>query len=133
MAAIVWTDVTDLAPELSTIPLGGQTAILALVNDYLDPDTWGGEDAPKLHSGRCYLAAHLATLGKRKGKSGSVSSEAAGGLSRSYAMPAMLSTSTLQLTSYGAMYILLAKSTVARAGLSLNGGAKVPTDTGWDG
>ena len=133
MAAIVWTDVTDLAPELSSTPLGAQTAILALVNGFLDVATWGGETSDKLHSGRCYLAAHLATLGRRKGKSGTVSAEAAGGLSRSYAMPAMLSTSTLQLTSYGALYIFLAKSTVARAGISLNGGAQVPTDTGWDG
>lgn len=132
MAAITWTDVTDVAKELTTVSVGAQTAILLLVNDFLDVGTWGGEDSQKLKMGRVFLAAHIATLSaKRKGKAGTVSSEAAGGLSRSY--QSLATATALSLTSYGDLYTMLAKSTAARAGLSLAGGAATPSDPGWGG
>lgn len=131
MAAITWTDVTNVAPELSTIAVAQQTALLLLVNDYLDPNTWEGEGSQKLTSGRAYLAAHLATLGKRKGVNGMLTAEAGGGLSRSYGM--LTNPTMYSLTTYGEIFAMLAKSTVARAGFSLANGAMVPSDPGWDG
>jgi hypothetical protein len=131
VAAITWTDVTNVAPELSTIASTVQTALLLLVNDYLDPDTWGGEDSQKLLSGRAYLAAHLATLGKRKGVNGQLTAEAGGGLSRSYGM--LTNPTMYSMTTYGEIFAMLAKTTVARVGFSLAAGAQVPSDPGWDG
>lgn len=139
MAAIAWEDVQSIAPELAgdvVAPIA-QEAILAVANTLLDVPTWGGEDSPKLRAGRIYYAAHLATLGRRKGRTGMVSSEGAGGLTRAYSNPLLGYKSSLILTSYGVMYMGLAKTTAARAGLVISAGSSGngagPTDPGWDG
>lgn len=138
MASIIWEDVAGIAPELggSKLSLIAQDMILQLANTYLAVDVWGGEASPKLKMGRAYFAAHLATMQLRRGIPGSVASSAAGGLSRSYAMPQLSLKTTMQLTSYGILYIQLAKTTAARAGFSLglvSPTAGVPVDPGWDG
>lgn len=96
---INWSNVTDIAPELATLPVGSQTAILAQVALQMNPDVWGS----KLDMGAAWLAAHMATVGpRRKGVGGPVQSESAGNVSRSYA--AIATTSSLAATSYGQEY-----------------------------
>ena len=66
MSDITWSDVTTLpnAPAaFASVSMDGQTAILALVNDYLDVSQFDGEDGPTVHLARCYLAAHYASIG----------------------------------------------------------------------
>ncbi len=135
MAAITWEDVQSVAPELAgdVVQPIAQEAILAVANSQLDPTTWGGETSDKLRAGRIYYAAHLATLGRLRGRAGMVSSESAGGLSRSYANPLLGYKTTLVLTSYGILYMGLAKTTAARAGITLGTGGLGPSDPGWDG
>lgn len=132
MAAIAWTDVTGVAPELSTVPVAGQNAILAVANTILNVLNWGGETSPKLFLARCYYAAHLGTLHMRVGVAGAVASEAAGGLSVGYQNPMLGLHTPLQLTAYGMAYLSLARSTAARAGMVINGGGS-PQGGGWGG
>jgi len=118
MAAINWTDVLAIAPELTRVPQAGQVAILDVVNCLLDVDNWGGDDCPKLALARAYYAAHLGAMTLRQGNPGIVSSSAVGGMSRGYTLPNLGTFSVLQLTSYGLMFLQLAKTTPARAGFS---------------
>lgn len=131
MASVTWTDVTDLAPELVAVGVNARIAILAVANTALDVVNWGGEDSSKLHLARCYYAAHFATLGMRKGKAGTIQSESAGGLSKSYANPMFQTTTMLQTTPYGQMYIALVKTTAARIGTTT--GTMKPSGSGWGG
>jgi Protein of unknown function (DUF4054) len=134
MSAIVWADVLGIAPELAAITISGQTAILALANSVLDTTVWGGEDSPQLRMGRLNYAAHFASMSMRRGDGGATTSSSAGGLSVAYANTDFGSHSTLQTTSYGQMYMALARSRgMARAGLSLAGIPGYPVDPGWDG
>lgn len=107
MAAITWSDVSLLAPELSTVAAGAQTLILAYVNDVHDVDAidGDGEDGYRTKLARIYLAAHLATkIGTGAGGAGAVTSESVGGLSRSYAVAAS-SGAELETTGYGTAYL----------------------------
>lgn len=97
---ISWTDVTDIATELSTVATGTQNAILAQVALQLDADEW----AELYDVGCVYLAAHLATLAARRGAAGSIQSESAGAVSRSYANSVSAGSSQLGSTSYGIEY-----------------------------
>lgn len=62
MAAITWTQVVLIAPELAEVETDAQTLILEYVNEELDPDDWGGESSVRLKRGRIYLAAHCGAL-----------------------------------------------------------------------
>jgi hypothetical protein len=95
---ITWSDVTDIASELSTVATDTQNAILAQVALQLDEDEW----AELYDVGCVYLAAHLATVIARRGSGGAVTSESAGVVSRSYA--AASNSSQLSSTSYGVEY-----------------------------
>lgn len=79
--AITWTNVTDIAPELSVIVSATRTAILAQVNVELSVSVWG----TLIDIGRAWLAAHIATGILRRGTGGQVTSETVGSVSRSYA------------------------------------------------
>src|SRR5688500_9353808 len=99
--AIVWQDVVNIAPELSTLPLASQTAILADVALQMNADAWGS----KLDLGSKWLAAHLATVGpRRSGVGGPVVSESVGSVSRAYAASVAAGASQLGSTSYGLEY-----------------------------
>lgn len=112
--AIVWADVTAIAPELSTVGASTQTAILAYANAELDAATWGG----RLERGRAYLAAHLATLSRRAGSGGAVVSESVGDVSRAYSTGDALA-SDLEATAYGKEFRRLIKTLpLARFGVS---------------
>ena len=96
--AITCTDVTNMAPELTSVTAGTQTAILAQVALQVSDEAWG----ELADVGAAYLAAHLATVGKRKGSAGGVASESVGSVSRSYATK---STAVgLSSTAYGEEY-----------------------------
>lgn len=87
MAAITWPDVVAIAPELGTLGATAQTMILDHVNTALNVRVFGGEESPKLRLARVLLAAHYGTVAMSGGAviAGPVTSESAGGLSRSYA------------------------------------------------
>jgi Protein of unknown function (DUF4054) len=117
MAAIIWSDISLIAAELSDTPGAAQTILLAHVNGSgINVANFGGEDTIKTRLARIYLAAHLATMFKRAGTGGGIASQSEGGVSQSYynawANPTLLTT-----TSYGQMFKLLLLGTPARAGM----------------
>jgi hypothetical protein len=118
MAAIVWSDVVNLAPEMADVPAGAQEIILAHVNAILNPNEFRGEDSPFLRLARIYLAAHYGTITMQgsDGPGGPVIAESAGGLSRSYGLfsPAG-SDPTLDTTPYGKAFRSLVAMSPARA------------------
>lgn len=119
MAEIIWADVTAIAPELTRVPAAGQVMILCVANTILAPDVWGGEESPKLKAARSYYAAHLGAMTLRGGNPGVPTSSAVGGMSRGYSLVNLGTFSVLQLTSYGLLFLQLAKTTPARAGFSM--------------
>lgn len=91
--------VVDLAPELSTgTAAGTQNQILIAVDLQVPTD---GDWGDLRDQGACYLAAHLATLAKSRGR-GPLASQTVGPLSRSYG--GLLQFGELGLTSYGVEY-----------------------------
>jgi hypothetical protein len=108
--AITWSDVTAIAPELSTAAAGTQTAILTLVDLMVDDGAWGD----LANQGRAYLAAHLGTVsGSGSGSgSGAVTEEKIGPLSRSYADPGS-GDNDLATTKYGRFYKYLMRTPLA--------------------
>lgn len=119
MAAITWDDVLLFAPELSTFDSDAQDEILLFVNEEgIDVTQWGGEDAQRLRLARIYYAAHIATAssqGGNGGAAGPVTSETAGGLSRTYAFASVASDLLLDSTNYGRLLRMLMRQTIARA------------------
>lgn len=115
MADILWSDVTDAITDLPTISASMQTAILGLVNKRVDGAVFDGEDGETTKLARIFLAGHLAVMSKRpaRGSAGPVTSESAGGLSRSYAQ--MTSASELALTAHGTAFSFLVRTSGARA------------------
>jgi len=115
VAAIVWADVTAIAPELVSIKPAAQGIILAEVNTALDVTVFGklGEDSPKLKLARIYLAAHLASVGPVLGI---VSKEVEGGLEIDYMLPPIPvgDDPFYYRTGYGAGYRSIIRSTRAR-------------------
>lgn len=102
MADITWNHVLDHYPELSTIDVDAQVDILAIVNtEMLNPTMFGGENARTYKLARIYLAAHICAmeLMGADGAQGPVTSESAGGLSRSYASSG--SSDTWEMTAPG--------------------------------
>lgn len=115
-AIIEWSDVIGATGELSDVSDLMQELIIAYVNDYFDPDKFGGDDGVKLRMARLYLAAHLGKLSGVSGGqavSGPVTSESAGGLSRSYAV-LTAGTTNLSTTSYGQLVDQLIRTSLAR-------------------
>lgn len=122
-ATISWSHVISVAPELSGSVIAdlAQQMILSVANTKLDSNGWGGETSTLLQLARSYLAAHMATLQRRKGVGGAVASRAAGGLSVSFSAPP-LSSSMLSTTSYGQLYLQLARTRAFRAGVTTSRG-----------
>ncbi len=109
---VTWTNVTAIAPELSTVAAGTQTALLAYVNATLD------EVKLRSHftAAASYLLAHMATVGGwgAGGKAGPVTSHAVGDVSEQFAWfsPAG-SDENLGQTPYGRMYRWIVKRAFA--------------------
>lgn len=106
---ITWADVIALAPELATLPVSVQNAILALVQVMIHSCPWGD----KYRQALILLAAHFGTLALRNasGATGAVVKERVGQVERQYGVSAMTSKGGLDQTIYGQMYEML------RAGL----------------
>lgn len=108
--AITWLDVMQLpgaaGDGLGSVPVGGQTLILACVSSTLhcDPGAFDGESGPITKLARCALAAHMATMGKL-GAGGALRAESDGKLSRAYQVDT--SRGGLSMTSYGQLYLSL--------------------------
>lgn len=117
MAAIIWSDVTDQAPELSTVSIGGQTALLDYVNSALAVEGFGGESSKRLKNARVYLAAHMATMLRRRGISGFLTEQHAGPVGESFGAFQLPMLGEFGLTSYGALYAMVCRGTAHRAGL----------------
>lgn len=118
MAAIVWADVTALAPELTTVSVLAQAMILAYVNDVIDFSIFrGGEDGATVKLLRVTLAAHAGAMGLQGsgGWVGAIAAESEGEVSRQYASPAGTDP-LLDKTPYGIMYRSLISASPARAG-----------------
>lgn len=103
-----------MASELSTAPVALQTALLATVNRRCPADVWG-DDAD---TGRAYLAAHLATLARRKGVGGAVTEQHSGPTGQSFQVIAGL----FSTTSYGQIFETLLEG-LPGARLPVMGGA----------
>lgn len=114
MASITWTDVTDHVAAMSSVGTNARTNILAHVNTCLVVDEFGGESAAKLKLARIYLAAHFGEVELSRGAGGTVISESAGGLSRTYAAP-FQATSELGLTAWGRQFLALVRTSPSRA------------------
>lgn len=118
MAPIIWTDVTDWDPSLTTslITTNARTLILSVVNDMLNVNEFGGESDDRLKMARILLAAHFGELNRRRsnGASGAISSQSAGGLSRSY-MTSGLATREFGTTNPGQLFLAMLRASPARS------------------
>jgi len=120
--AITWDDVEDIAPELASLSEDAQTIILNYVNQALAVVEFGGEGSATLRLARIYMAAHYGTVTARggTGPAGPVTSESAGGLSRSYGLVTSGgSGDEMATTGYGQAYMSLVRRSPARAGVAL--------------
>lgn len=117
MPAIVWQDVEALQSNLSTVSAAAQMIILAHVNEDLNPSAFGGDGTARYHLARCYLAAHLGELERRKGGGGQVTSETIGASSITLSYAAAQSAGdALMQTSWGAQYAVMLRSSPLRIG-----------------
>lgn len=117
MADIEWTDVTDLQSNLSTVSAGAQSKILDYVNNGLAAAAFGGEDSPRWTLARCYLAAHLGELERRKG-SQQATSKTIGTSSITLAFAQAQVGDALALTPWGSQYAELLAASPLRLGLT---------------
>jgi hypothetical protein len=108
--SIAWSDVTAIAPELSTAAAATQTAILTMVDLMVDDAAWGD----LANQGRAYLAAHIGTVsGSGSGAgAGAVTSETIGPFSREYADTGA-DDGSLSTTKYGRFYKYLMRTALA--------------------
>jgi len=116
MATIIaWPDVVAFAPELATMPVSAQDDILAHVNFAFNPSMLGGDHAGRLRLARIYLAGHLGTITATAlaTAGGPVTSETAGGLSRSYSVATAVNVS-FAATGYGRALQELLRTSRAR-------------------
>jgi Protein of unknown function (DUF4054) len=105
--AITAADVTNLAPELSSVSEPRMAWALAIANARLSDSVL---TTAITELARAYYAAHLLTVGAL---TGSVTSESAGGVSRSYKQ----ADNPLDATGYGQEYRRLLRGHAGRAGL----------------
>lgn len=111
--AVTWSDVSKIAPELSTVAAATQNAILADVVTQLESLQWGTTARYELASK--YLCAHLATIAVRggSGPSGLVTAERLGQMSRQYSMPAKSKDGSIyDATPYGREFFRLRRQFV---------------------
>jgi hypothetical protein len=114
VAAIVWADVEALQSNLSSVSAAAQMIILAHVNEDLNPRMFGGDGSAKYHLARCFLAAHLGELERRKGGQ-AMSSKTIGTSSITIAYArAMTTGEALLQTSWGTEYDRMVRSSPLR-------------------
>lgn len=118
MAALTWSDVTNVAKNLDTVPVPLQNILIAFVEERVDPLNFKGEDSETFLLARSWLAAHLATLWTfgALGPTGPVTSESEGGVSTSYAFINFITAGMLTSTVYGRNFALLSRLAPGVAG-----------------
>jgi hypothetical protein len=120
-SAILWTDVTNIAPAMSGVAAGAQVAILAFVNETLSQDEWGTGERYRM--GGALLAAHFGSLviaNSATGPAGPVTSMSLGDASKSWAAPSFSTTDAdLERTTYGAGFLGLVRTLPCAFGLLL--------------
>ncbi len=81
--AVVYTDVQELATEFASLSQSRIESFIERAERRLNSDFWGDlyDDAV------LYMTAHMLRLASGTGSGGAVTSESAGALSRSYAVP----------------------------------------------
>jgi hypothetical protein len=116
VADILWQDVEALQSNLSTVSAAAQMIILAHVNEDLNPRAFGGDGSARYHLARCYLAAHLGELERRKGAQ-QASSKTIGtsSITIAYAQAQTGSEALLQ-TTWGTEYDRMVRSSPLRIG-----------------
>lgn len=117
---VLWSDVEALQSNLTSVAPAAQMIFLAHVNEDLNPAAFGGEDSPRYHLARCYLAAHLGELERRRGgSSGAVQSKTIGtsSITLSYAGVMSSSENVLRTTSWGGMYADMLAASPLRIGM----------------
>lgn len=116
-ATIIQSDVTNFAPELSSVSAAAWADILAYVNEfdltqtpnlgfYLASNTGASDQTDRM--AKIFLAAHIGKMDllARSNAAGPVTGESVGGIRRSYGMyPILTSAGSLGLTIYGRMYL----------------------------
>lgn len=119
MAGVVWEDVVALQATLSAVDPAAQMIVLAYVNQDLNPNAFGGEDSARYHIARCYLAAHLGELARRKGAQ-QLASKTIGtsSITLTY-VAAHASADALKQTSWGAQYSEMLEQSPLRIGAGL--------------
>jgi len=113
---LTWDEVVLIAPDLASLTVDQQNAILADVELQVSESAFGA----KYNLACKYLAAHLGTLYRRgaEGASGPVASERVGSVSRTYAVAKSAATG-FGATAYGVQFEALARQLPIRAGAVL--------------
>lgn len=114
MAAIIWTDVTNHYPGMTSVGVDARPDILGLANEMLSAHVFGGEDATKYKMARVHLAAHFGVLELRRagGAAGPVTSKtvSADSLAVSYGSAATDAEVLLSTVPGTALYTLMRMS-----------------------
>lgn len=113
---ILKSDVTALAPQLSTLPDAAWVQIIEFINDF---DAFG-DDVTLRKLALCLLGAHLGTVSSTLGATGAtgpVISESAGGLKRTYAVSVTTAMNAdLSRTTYGQQFLAILKMSAGTRG-----------------
>jgi hypothetical protein len=121
VADILWQDVEALQSNLSTVSVAAQMIFLAHVNEDYNPTAFGGDDSARYHLFRCYLAAHMGEVERRRGSSGGpVQSKTIGtnSITVAYATAMTSSDDVLRTTSWGSMAADMLLASPLRLGLT---------------
>lgn len=119
--SLVWADVVLVAPDLASLSLSAQTAILADVADQMNVAAWGSQE--RADRAGAYLAAHIAIAGGYTGldasaATGAVASQSAGPYTITYASGSDAASGSLGSTRWGQEYLRRVKTqVVGRIGL----------------
>lgn len=118
MASITWTDVTNMAPELSTVSAGLQAMILDYANGNVNTDNFDGEEGEQTKLARVALAAHFATLitMSNSGQAGPITMEKGGDNQVMYGnlFGSPLAGQDFGSTGYGVLFVTLARASKGR-------------------
>ena len=110
MADIAWSDVVALQANLDGVDPTAQTIILRFVNENLNPSAFGGEDSAQYTLARCFFAAHLGEIERRRGnQTGALQSKTIGtsSIALAYAAASSGDSEALMQTSWGSQFFLL--------------------------
>lgn len=117
---ITWDDVTVADPTLVTgVSALYKLLILDFVNTRVNPHMFKGPTSSTFRMARIFLACHFAQFPKASkfgGNRGPVTSQSEGGVSQSFAVTAMMTSSALGSTEGGRAFQFLAQTSSAKVG-----------------